>query len=65
MQKQNFKIEDSIYPKNIITQAIEDFKDVADINYNNNELIIESDDDIAEIFNEFMNYVVWLYNESN
>ncbi|MDD5213059.1 MAG: hypothetical protein PHG82_01420 [Candidatus Gracilibacteria bacterium] len=65
MQKQNFKIEDSIYPENIINQAIEDFKYVADINYTNNELIIESEDDIDEIFNEFMNYVVGLYNESN
>ena len=35
------------------------------INYTNNELIIESDDDMTEIFNEFMNYVVALCNESN
>jgi hypothetical protein len=65
MQKQNFKIDDSIYPENIIVQAIEDFSEVADISYKNWEIIIESDDDITEIFNEFMNYVVWLYNESN
>lgn len=65
MQKQNFKIENSIYSENLINQAIEDFSEVAKITYTNNELIIESDDDIIEIFNEFMNYVVGLYNEAN
>ncbi len=65
MQKQNFKIEDSIYPENIIVQAIEDFNEVSNISYKSWEIIIESDEDINEIFNEFMNYVVWLYNESN
>lgn len=65
MLKQNFKIEGSIYPENIIIQAIEDFNDVANISYENWEIVIESEDNITEIFNEFMNYVVWLYNESN
>jgi hypothetical protein len=35
MQKQNFKIDDSIYPENIIVQAIKDFIDVANISYKN------------------------------
>jgi hypothetical protein len=65
MLNQNFKIEDSIYPENIIVQAIKDFFDVANISYKNWEIIIESDDDIEEIFNEFMNYVVVLCNELN
>lgn len=65
MLKQNFKIEDSIYPENIIVKAIKDFIDVANISYKNWEIIIESDDDITEIFNEFMNYVVALCNELN
>jgi hypothetical protein len=65
MLNQNFKIEDSIYPENIIVQAIKDFIDVANISYKNWEIIIESDDDIEEIFNEFMNYVVVLCNELN
>jgi hypothetical protein len=29
----------------------------------NNEIIINSEEDSDEIFNEFMNYIIWLINE--
>lgn len=65
MLKKNFKINNNIYPENFILSAIEDFQEVGTINYNEWDLIIEwsVDDDLDEIFNEFMNYVIWLINE--
>lgn len=65
MLKQNFKIDDNIYSKDIIDNVIKDFSEVAEISYNNWVLAIASDDNsnIEEIFNEFMNYFIWLYNE--
>lgn len=67
MQKKCFKIEDSFYPENIIAQAIKDFKEISNISLNDWQLEIESEtlEEIDEIFNEFMNYVIWLYNELN
>jgi len=63
--KKIFEINNGIYPENIITQAISDFKEVADIIFNDNELEInwENETEINEIFNEFSNYLIWLINE--
>ncbi|MDD4151922.1 MAG: hypothetical protein PHR68_04875 [Candidatus Gracilibacteria bacterium] len=66
MLKKSFKIDNDIYSIDLINKAIIDFIDFVKISYLNSEIIIESnDDDINEIFNEFMNYVVGLYNEAN
>lgn len=63
--KKEFKVDKDIYSKKIIKQAIIDYKDVAEINFNDWILIIKwnKDDEIIEIFHEFMNYVIWLSNE--
>ncbi|NUJ97307.1 hypothetical protein HGA92_00795 [Candidatus Gracilibacteria bacterium] len=65
MGKKNFKIEISLYPIDIINKAIEDFSDY-DITYDNGQVFIfgENEQEQEEIFNEFMNYVLALYNES-
>ncbi len=63
MLKKTFKIDSSIYTNNIILKAIEDFKDYYIISFDNSEIIIDWYDNIDEIFNEFMNYVIWLINE--
>lgn len=63
MLKKTFKIDNSIYKSNIILKAIEDFRDYYIISFENNEIIIDWYDNIDEIFNEFMNYVIWLINE--
>ena len=43
MSKQNFEIDNNIYPENLILIAIQDFSEVAEITYENNNLIIKSD----------------------
>lgn len=60
-----FKIENEIYDKNILNQAILDFSEVGEIFLQENELKIlwESEEEIDEIFNEFMNYCIWLFNQ--
>lgn len=65
MSKQNFEIDSTIYPENLILTAIQDFSEVAEIIYENKTLTIKSDWNEIEIFNEFVNYVTWLYNELN
>jgi len=67
MQKKCFKIENNFYSQDILLQVISDFSDIANISLENNELCIEWENfyEIDEIFNEFMNYVIWLYNELN
>lgn len=63
--KKIFNINNTIYSDDILKQAIIDFEDVSEIKYNNEKLEInwENDVEIDEIFNEFMNYVIWLINE--
>ena len=63
--KLKFEINTELYSENIINQAIKDFKDISNIEINNNNLSIEWDNEkeITEIFNEFINYVIWIYNE--
>ena len=65
MQKRNFKINNEIYSDNIILNWIKDFENIEKISYKNNILSIESEWNIDEIFNEFMNYLVFLYNDVN
>jgi len=65
MLKKQFKIENKIYKDELIKSAIKDFADF-DIVYNAWVLTISGDSDaeIDEIFNEYMNYVIWVSSES-
>lgn len=67
MLKKCFKIDNEIYDEDIISKWIDDFEDVAKIEFSNNLLCIEAEteEETLEIFNEFMNYCVWIYNEAN
>ncbi len=63
--KQEFEIDLDIYNKSIINQAIYDFKEISDIKLDDWKLEItwDSNLEIEEIFNELMNYIIWLINE--
>ena len=65
MLKKDFKIENNIYNEEIIKNAIIDFK-WFNIKYLKSILKISwnSDIEIEQIFNEFMNYVLWVQNET-
>ncbi len=63
MQKKSFKIDNNIYSEDIISQAVLDFSEIANIIFSDWFLNIESDWDVDEIFNEFMNYSIALHNE--
>jgi len=60
-----FKISTEIYSDNVVKSAIADFEEVSSIVFENNNIKItwDSDNEIDEIFNELMNYIVWLINE--
>lgn len=64
MQKKSFKIDNDIYSEELVIRAIWDFIEVANMSYESWILEIESDSDLEEIFNEFINYCTFLYNES-
>ena len=59
MWKKSFKIDLNFYSGEIIEQGIADFSDF-DIEYLRGELYISSDGDHEKIYNEFMNYLVYL-----
>lgn len=61
MEKE-FSVSWNIYSLDVIQQAIADFADVTEIIYKNDLLTIfgESEDEIQEVFHEFMNYVLSL-----
>lgn len=63
--EKKYKISNKIYPDDVIEQSVSDFKEVWYIAFHSWELTIRWDDEgsIDEIFNEFMNYVIWLINE--
>lgn len=61
MLKKSFKIDLSIYDKNLILSAMNDFvQNGFVISFFEEELLIEgeSETEIEEIFQEFMNYVL-------
>ncbi|MFK7779950.1 MAG: HxsD-like protein [Candidatus Gracilibacteria bacterium] len=60
--KKEFKIDSEIYSEKIIKEAIGDFEGVTKIELEKNLLIIEgkSTEEIDEVFNELMNYVISL-----
>lgn len=63
--KNNYTISEKIYPESFIQDSIVIFKDFADIEYVNWVLSLpwDNDTEINELFNEFMNYVIYLINE--
>lgn len=66
MPKKSLKIESKIYSKEAIKEAIEAYSDIAKISFSSWVLSIElsNGEDLEEITNEFMNYVLALQNES-
>jgi hypothetical protein len=63
--KSKYKISTEIYNDSHIEDAIVAFEEVAKIEYQKWELFLEGDteSEIDELFNEFMNYVIYLINE--
>jgi len=63
--KKEFEINTEIYSTKIISQAIWDFSEVWKIILSNNILKIfwETEKEVEEIFNEFMNYCISLIND--
>lgn len=63
--KKQFKLSSELYSNEKINEAISDFSEITEITYNNwiLEIIWESESDIEEVFNEFMNYCIWLIND--
>lgn len=62
MQKRSFKIENKIYLVKALKKAVIDFKGVSKILIDSGWITIYSDSEesIEEIFNEFMNYTLWI-----
>ena len=60
--KKNFKLDSEIYSEEKIQIAISDFEEVANISFINSTISIEgnTDQEIEEIFNELMNYIISL-----
>ena len=58
--KKDFNVSSEVYSEEAISQAIEDFADVAEITFSSQTLSVEgeSEDEIQEVFHEFMNYVL-------
>lgn len=63
MKTQEFSVSTEIYSLENIQQAIRDFSDYGDIVYSSWNISISSDsqEEIEEIFHEFMNYVISLW----
>ena len=63
--KETYTIDTDIYPKNIIKQAITDFKDVAKVEFKDGNIVIfwDTKEEIENVFNELLNYAIWLINE--
>lgn len=61
----SFEVDKYFYPAYLISIWIDDFAEVSVISFDNDILIIEwnNEEDIDNIFNEFINYVTWLINE--
>lgn len=66
MLKKSFKIDNNLYSSDIVLEAINDFEGFS-LTFTDSILDIsaETDAEIQQIFGEFMNYVLALYNEKN
>ncbi len=63
MLKQNFKLGNNIYPEDMIQEAIRAFEGY-NISYSEWILSIE-DENTQEVFDEFSNYCIALFNENS
>lgn len=63
--EKKYKIDVEIYSEEIIGQSIVDFEEVSGIKFFDWSIIIswENELEIDEVFNEFFNYIIWLFNE--
>lgn len=61
----SFEVDKYFYPVDLISIWIDDFSEISTISFSNNLLTIEwnNEDEINNIFNEFINYITWLINE--
>lgn len=61
----SFEVDKYFYPVDLISIWIDDFSEISTISFSNNILTIEwnNEDEINNIFNEFINYITWLINE--
>jgi len=61
----DYIIDGKIYKVWLLKKVILDFSDVAEIEYKKGKLNIKwnNESEIEQIFNEFMNYYVWLAAE--
>lgn len=62
MSKKKFNINTSIYNEESIIEAINDYSEIANITYQNWIIEIESINQIDNVFNEFMNYIIYIQN---
>jgi hypothetical protein len=57
MQKKSFKINSELYSNEVMSEAVTDFNEYwFKVSYNNEEVIIETDENVDEVFAELMNY---------
>lgn len=57
MQKKSFKINSELYSNEVMSESITDFNEYwFKVSYNNEEVIIETDENVDEVFAELMNY---------
>ncbi|MDD3145117.1 MAG: hypothetical protein PHV23_03305 [Candidatus Gracilibacteria bacterium] len=61
----SFEVDKYFYPVDLISIGIDDFSEISTISFSNNLLTIEgnNEDEINNIFNEFINYITGLINE--
>lgn len=68
MLKKSFKVNSEFYSPEHMLTAIEDFKDVTPIEFDQETMTItvswDDDTDATLTFNELMNYCLSIYNES-
>ncbi len=62
--EKKYLIDLEIYNSDIINTAVQDYSEFFNISFAWNTLNVFSDENFSEeeIFNEFMNYVIWLTN---
>jgi len=62
--KKKYKIDLSFYDEKILQKTVELFSDVANIKYEDSQLIIEgkNENEIGEIYKEFLNFYIYVFN---
>jgi hypothetical protein len=60
MLKKNFKVDNNFYQEKNIKKAILEFSNNFDISYDNLNIYIFAEDNHEIIFDEFMNYLIYL-----